>query len=86
MGVSVLSSLMVISILGSRLHIPYASYLVALAMAVIYPLYLIYDTKMIMDSDKHHITLDQYVLASVYLYIDIIGIFLEILRLLGRRR
>jgi hypothetical protein len=67
------------------LRIPFLTGLISVVLAFLYPLYLIYDTKMILDGDKHRISLDQYVLASLFLYLDIIGIFLDILRLLGKR-
>lgn len=60
--------------------------LITIFMSIIYPLYLIYDTQMIMDKVKHNLTLDQYILGSIFLYVDIIGIFLDILRIVGQRR
>lgn len=60
--------------------------IITVLMSLLYPIYLAYDTKMILDGTKHHLSLDQYVLASLLLYIDIVSIFLDILRLVGNRR
>lgn len=82
-GSSFIMVAMFISIASFWLKIPFLSGLIALGMSIIYPLYLIYDTQMILDNVKHNLSLDQYILGSLFLYIDIIGIFLDILRLLG---
>jgi hypothetical protein len=82
-GSSFIMVAMFISIASFWLKIPFLSGLIALGMSIIYPLYLIYDTQMILDNVKHSLSLDQYVLGSLFLYIDVIGIFLDILRLLG---
>jgi protein lifeguard len=48
--------------------------------------YLVIDTQMIMGGKHFELAIDEYVLAAMLLYIDIIQIFLYILRLLGSRR
>ncbi len=51
-------------------------------VAVLFCGYIVFDTHMLME--RH--SLDEYVWASVSLYLDIINLFLQILRLLGDRR
>lgn len=51
---------------------------------IMYALYLIYDTQLIMGGKKHELSMDDYCLGALMLYIDIIGLFLEILQLLER--
>ena len=60
--------------------------LYAAVFAVIYSIYILIDTQMIMGGKKYEISLDNYVFGAVMLYIDIIGLFLKLLRLLGERR
>ena len=46
---------------------------------ILFGLYLIIDTQMIMGGKKESLTVDDYVVAALFLYIDIIQIFLYIL-------
>ena len=52
---------------------------------VIFGLYLLFDTKLLLDGKTYHLFIDDYVLAAMILYIDIIMIFLYLLRLLSDR-
>lgn len=52
---------------------------------LVYSLYLIYDTQLIMGKFGHAFGIDDYVVAALNIYIDIIQIFLYILRILGNR-
>ena len=61
------------------------SILIAIVFAAIYAFYLIIDTQLIMGDRKHSLTLDNYILGAVMLYIDIIQLFLNLLRILGNR-
>ena len=49
-------------------------------------MYLIIDTQLIMGGRNKELTLDNYVLGAVMLYIDIVQLFLQLLRILGERR
>ena len=55
---------------------------IAGAGAVLFSLFIIFDTHMIM----HKVSPEEYIHASVNLYLDIINLFLHILRLLGERK
>ena len=50
-------------------------------IVIIYGLYIIYDTQLIAGGRKHELSLDDYVIGALILYIDIIMLFLELLRL-----
>lgn len=52
---------------------------------LLFGLYLVVDTALILQVGKWGITIDDYILASLVLYIDIVSMFLYILRLLARR-
>lgn len=45
--------------------------------------YIIYDTQLIVGKHSHKFQIDDYILGALTLYIDIINLFLTILRLLG---
>lgn len=53
--------------------------------ALLFSVYLIYDTQLMMGGDhKFSISPEEYVFAALNIYLDIIMIFLYILRLFGR--
>ena len=52
---------------------------------IFYSIYLIYDTQLIMGHLGVKYEIDDYVIASMNVYIDIIQIFLRIMELLGSR-
>jgi len=64
----------------------YATACYAVAGILIYGFYLIYDTQLIMGGGKYALTLDDYVLAALVIYIDIVVLFIRILSILGQRR
>ncbi|MCQ2817247.1 MAG: Bax inhibitor-1 family protein, partial [archaeon] len=49
----------------------------------VYGLYLIYDTQLIMGKFGREFGIDDYIIAALNVYLDIINIFLKILRILG---
>jgi FtsH-binding integral membrane protein len=52
----------------------------------LFSIYLIIDTQMIMGGKSVELNVDEYALAALLLYIDIITIFLYILQLLSNNR
>jgi FtsH-binding integral membrane protein len=52
----------------------------------VFGLYLIIDTQMVMGNRSFAISMDDYVVAALLIYIDIIQLFLYILTLLGGRK
>lgn len=55
---------------------------------LIFVFYIVYDTQMIIGGThkKHQFSIDDYVFAALNLYLDIIQLFLHLLRLLGDKR
>jgi FtsH-binding integral membrane protein len=51
-----------------------------------YSVYLIYDTQLVLGKFGNEYEIDDYVIAAMMIYIDIIQIFLYILELLGKNR
>ncbi|PNH10289.1 Protein lifeguard 1 [Tetrabaena socialis] len=53
---------------------------------LLFSLYLVFDIQLLMGGHKYALSPDEYVFASLNLYLDIINIFLYLLQLLGERR
>lgn len=51
---------------------------------ILFSAYIIYDTQLLTGKGKHALSIDDYVLGAVMLYIDIVLLFLQILKLLGK--
>ncbi|XP_018007861.1 protein lifeguard 4 [Hyalella azteca] len=56
--------------------------IIAGAGALVFSLFIVFDTQMMMTK----LSPEEYILATINLYLDIINLFLELLRLLGDRR
>ena len=52
-------------------------------MIILYSIFLIIDTQLIIGGKRHQLSLDDYLIGASLLYLDIVILFLEILRLLG---
>ena len=85
MGPLLLSSLIGLIISGILLlffHSPVAETIYSLLGALIFSAYIVYDIHLLAAK----FDVDEYIWASVSLYLDIINLFLHILRLLGQRQ
>ena len=51
--------------------------------ALLYGIYLIYDTQMVIGRGQYKYSLDDAFDAAIHLYIDIIQMFLNLLRIIG---
>ena len=60
--------------------------IVAGVLCVIYGLYLIYDTQLIIGKGQHKLSKDDYIIGALLIYVDIIMLFIELLKLFGDRR
>lgn len=54
-------------------------------MVIIYGLFLLIDTQLIIGGGRHELSIDDYVIGAMFLYIDIVMIFLELLKIFGGR-
>lgn len=52
--------------------------------AFLFSIYVIYDTQLILGKGEYSYSLDDAYLAAIQLYLDIINLFLFILRIIGR--
>ena len=65
---------------------PYSwlSWAICLFSIVLFSAYIIYDTQLIVGKGKRSLSTDDYILGAVMLYVDIVILFLQLLRLLGK--
>ena len=64
------------------LKFSYAATFINAGFAVVYCLFIIYDTQQVIGKNRHGLHIDDYVLGVVILYTDIIGLFISILQML----
>jgi FtsH-binding integral membrane protein len=55
-------------------------------LVLIYGLFIIIGTHQLIAGGRYELTTDDYILGSMYLYIDGIGLFLGVLRIIGEKR
>ena len=65
----------------ATLIIPFLSALVV----VLYGLFLVYDTQIVAGKGHHKLSIDDYILGALIIYLDIIMLFLELLKIFGRK-
>jgi len=74
-------------ILGlAGVRVPFVTEALGMAFILIFVIFIIYDTQCILGAGKGHniqFTVDDYVFASLNLYLDIINLFLQLLRMFG---
>ena len=56
---------------------------VSVFSVLLFSIYLVFDTQMILGRGELKLTVDDYIFAALNLYIDIIVLFIEILKILG---
>mgnify|MGYP002626577315 CR=1 FL=1 len=52
----------------------------------LFSIYLMYDTQLVIGKNKNLISTDQYIIGALMIYIDIISIFIQLLKLFGVRK
>lgn len=83
---SILVSLLTGSILGSYFQLPLMDNIISGLLAVLFAVYIFYDTQKIIGGKhhKHQFGQNEYILAALSLYQDVINFFVEILTLLAK--
>ena len=59
--------------------------LISSLLVVFYGIFLIYDTQLIAGGHKYELSMDDYIVGALLLYVDIMMLFLELLKLFGGR-
>jgi len=83
----VLFSLILFGFILSFTNIPILNTFYSVLGAIIFAFYIVYDTQLIVGGNhrKHQFSTDDYVIASISLYLDIINMFLYLMDLLNGR-
>merc|ERR1712232_264353 len=79
-----LSGMMVLSIFNWFFRVPFIVTLLTAGGCVLEGFYLIYDIQLICGQKRGKFSIDDYIAASMNLYIDIIRIFIKLLDLLNK--
>ena len=66
------------------IHSEFLEIMIGLGGAILYGLYLIYDTQLIMGGKRGALEIDDYIFGALMLYLDVIVLFLKILKLLNK--
>uniref|UniRef100_A0A0G4IDM6 Uncharacterized protein n=1 Tax=Chromera velia CCMP2878 TaxID=1169474 RepID=A0A0G4IDM6_9ALVE len=80
--------LMITSWFTAFKNLQFAYKIYAALGAILFSFYIVYDTQLIVGG-KHHqhqFSVDDYVFAALNIYLDIINLFIYLLRLFGERR
>lgn len=57
--------------------------IIAICSAIVFGIYLVFDTQLVIGENSRAYSIDDYIFAAMNLYIDIIQIFLQLLKILG---
>lgn len=78
--------LLTASLCAMFIKIPILHTIISAVTVFFFSVYLIVDTQLIIGGHTYQLSMDDYVLGAIILYIDIITIFVEILKLVGDKR
>jgi len=78
-----LMGLCFVGLLGYFINLPFLHLVYNYLGVVLFSIYLIYDTQLIVGKHSHSLSEDDYVVAVIVLYLDILNLFLHILEILG---
>jgi FtsH-binding integral membrane protein len=73
----------VASVLGFFIRNRIFQLLLSCCGVVLFSVYLIYDTQLILGKGELKLTVDDYIFAALQLYLDIVMLFIEILKIIG---
>jgi len=74
------------TILNMFFRIQFLNFIFDIIGVILFSLYIIYDTQLIIGNRENKFSIDDYVLAVINLYLDIINLFLYLLSIFGDRR
>ena len=59
---------------------------ISVALSIVYMIYLLIDIQLVMGGKRNNLTLDNYAMGAMMIYVDIISLFIKILRILGKKK
>jgi FtsH-binding integral membrane protein len=75
--------LIVAGILAAVFRSRWGAWGICIGGSIIFGLYLIMDTQLIIGKNKNYFSIDDYIMAAINIYIDILQLFLFILQILN---
>ena len=84
--VSLFMILIVLTIIGIFYTSAFYQTLVNSCGLFVFSLYLIYDIQLVIGKNKYFLSTDNYIFAALMIYIDIVSLFIRILRLFGKMK
>ncbi|XP_072117183.1 protein lifeguard 3-like isoform X1 [Mobula birostris] len=85
LGIGLFVSGIVVTIILSFKYIPWLHTVYAAIAAIVFTLFLAFDTQLILGNRRHSISPEEYVYGALRLYTDIVNIFIYLLQLFGSR-
>jgi FtsH-binding integral membrane protein len=58
----------------------------SVALSIVYMIYLLIDIQLVMGGKRNGLTLDNYVMGAMMIYVDIVSLFLKLLKILGKKK
>jgi FtsH-binding integral membrane protein len=81
-----LTLLLFASILYIFIRIPFLHLAITYGGLILFAIYLIYDTQLLIGSGKVRFSEDDYILAVINIYLDVVILFLKILSIVGNKK
>jgi len=81
----VIIPMLILGIMSFFTWSPFLTNLYCSLGVILFGIYLVFDTRMIVGGDRLKLSLDDYVIGALILYIDIIQIFLYLISLLSKK-
>jgi len=79
----ILFSLILVGVVAIFVRSKILEVLLSTAFALLYSIYLIYDTQLVVGKGRYKLEIDDYIVGAIIIFIDIMMIFLEILKILA---
>ena len=80
--VLLIASFLLLTILG----VPFFHLLITSLLLVLFSIYLIYDTQLLCGKGRVKLSEDDYILAAINIYLDVILLFTKVLSILGEKK
>lgn len=81
-----LIGLFVFGIIASVANVPFLKTLYCAMGAILFSVYIVVDTQLIIGKGRNVYSMDDYIMAAINIYLDIINLFLYLLELFGNKR
>ena len=81
-----LALMIVMAVMFLFTAIPFIVVVINVIGAAIAMLFVVIDTQLILQKRKYNITLDDYIVASLILYLDFVELFIHLLRIFGEKK